>query len=321
MNSLKKLVCLGAIALSVLPIVAQAGEEGPLFIGSLLDSPGETLPKGHANIEPYLFWTNKNHAYDSSGNLQPATPRSKLSPTLIASYGLNDFMDIQTTIPYMIKYLKTHTHSGFSDISVQLGIQLFKTTEDNPLPSLRFTVQEVFPSGRAASLDPSDRGVDTLGGGSYATVLGLNFQKVNKVLGDHYLRTRWSFAYSIGYDTKVRGFSAFGGGIGANGTAHPGKQFSSDLGFEYSLTRHWVPTLDILYNYMGTTTFTGYAGLRRSGLPATAGGPSASIWSIAPALEYNFNEKLGVVGGVWFSLAGRNASKFTSAAFAINYFI
>ena len=40
--------------------------------------------------------------------------------------------------------------------------------------------------------------------------------------------------------------------------------------------------------------------------------------SIAPAIEYNINSRLGIIGGVHMSVAGRNGSAFVAPQIAVN---
>jgi len=71
--------------------------------------------------------------------------------------------------------------------------------------------------------------------------------------------------------------------------------------------------MDIVYNHFNKTRFTG-----KTILPNTR--PSAELFSIAPALEYNWNENIGIIGGTWLSLIGRNTASFTNAVIAFNIY-
>jgi hypothetical protein len=46
--------------------------------------------------------------------------------------------------------------------------------------------------------------------------------------------------------------------------------------------------------------------------------PSRSVYSVAPAVEYNFNDRFGIVAGVQFSVAGRNNDAFVAPQVAFN---
>jgi hypothetical protein len=92
-----------------------------------------------------------------------------------------------------------------------------------------------------------------------------------------------------------------------------GSSYSADFGYEFSFTQRWVFALDVVYNYNQKTTFSGRSG----GSPV--GGPFSDELSLAPAIEYNVNENLGFLGGVWFSVWGRNSLDFVSGIVSFTY--
>ena len=70
--------------------------------------------------------------------------------------------------------------------------------------------------------------------------------------------------------------------------------------------------------YADRTKFSGKRGRDQDGNPAEIGSGSSDVLSLAPALEWNFTENLGIIGGVWFSLTGRNSEDFISYVFSVN---
>ena len=77
--------------------------------------------------------------------------------------------------------------------------------------------------------------------------------------------------------------------------------------------------MDLAYFTTNKTTFSGTAGTTAAGLPATTGGPSSDQLSVAPAVEYNATSNLGFIGGVWFSVWGRNSNAFVSGILSLVY--
>jgi hypothetical protein len=75
------------------------------------------------------------------------------------------------------------------------------------------------------------------------------------------------------------------------------------------------------------TRFRGNPGIDQSAsadsnasLLAATNEREASIqYSLAPAIEYNWSEKLGLIAGCWLTIAGKNSRKFTSGVIALNY--
>ena len=143
----------------------------------------------------------------------------------------------------------------------------------------------------------------------------------------------------------VKGINAYGGAKDTKGKIYPGNQFLQVLGLELSLTQRWALALDILNIYGNKTRFTGKKGTGATGsgspnnpgdfnpiIPVNpfqtlipvplvvVGGPSFNQFSLAPALEYNWNNNLGIIGGAWFTVAGRNTADFVQWVIAFNLY-
>lgn len=281
----------------------------PWFTGPLIAPAGRTMPPGYFNFEPYGFYT-----------VYPAGFRN-LEGIPVLTAGVWDFLDLQTAIPIDYSWVN-HTSAndwGVGDYIIGVGIQVLKQKEDSLIPDLRVTIQEIFPTGKFDNLDPNKLGTDQTGFGAYQTLLGFNFQRLTALPKDHFLRTRFSFLMSKASKVHVEGLSVFGGSPGTSGTVDPGKVFSFDLAFEYSLTQNWVPVFEVLHVTNDTSAFSGNPGFTPSGAAERVGGGGGYQTSLAPALEYNFNENLGIIGGLWFSINGPSAAAFKAYTIAINY--
>ncbi len=293
----------------------------PWFTGPLLAPAGQTVPEGHINIEPYFFATDDYGFFNSQWrNTHTPTART-YSPTMIVSYGLTSFMDIQLSVPYNINTNQGVTTGNFGDIGLGLGFQLIKDSPNHWYPGLRLAVNETLPSGIYENLDPTRNGTDATGAGAYQTSISANFQKLYKLNNGHYLNTRLSLTETLPANVDVQGINAFGGDSTTNGRLRLGNVFNADLGLEYALTRHWVPALDVVFTANSASNFTNFVTRPSStGLPAPVGYESGDLVSVAPALEYNFNEHIGVIAGSWFSVRGRNKPSFVSAVAALNFY-
>ncbi|ARG96210.1 hypothetical protein [Legionella micdadei] len=281
---------------------------GPWWTGPLLAPAGKTIPAGHFNFEPYGFYTT-----------YPAHFKNiEIVPILTA--GLTDFLDLQTALPYDYSWVDHQHASEIADYSLALGIQLLRQKEKSWVPDLRVTIQEIFPTGRFENLDPRKLGTEQTGIGSYITSFGFNFQKLWELRNQHYLRGRLSLVAAFPGSSSVHGINAFGGTDLTEGSVHPGNIYSADLAFEYSLTQHWAPVFEVLYVHSSNTGFSGNPGFTPGGTLASIGGAGGDSVSLAPALEFNFTSSLGIIGGIWFSVTGPHASKFTTGAIAVNYF-
>lgn len=118
---------------------------------------------------------------------------------------------------------------------------------------------------------------------------------------------------------NVRGGNAYGGGFGTDGRVHPGATVNVVVAAEYTLTRHWVLAFDVGYFHVGATRFSGTTGVDATGAQAVTGKGAGDLLSLAPAVEYNFTEQLGVIVGPWFSVAARHMSHFVGMVAAANF--
>lgn len=291
---------------------------GPWYTGPLLAPSGHTIPKGHTNLETYLFYNDNDGVYDKHWKLThtPANISTIINP--IFSHGLTDRMDIQFILPYTFNRFRGSSSHKVSDTAVTLGYQVLEQKDSKWRPDLRFTIQETLPTGQYEHLSPFANGTDASGIGSYQTALALNFQHLKPFNDTIYLRTRLSLAYMHANDVRLRGFNTFGGGLDTDATLDPGDLVSIDLAGELSLTQHWVAVLEGYAANRQATTFRGNPGTTAAGLPAPLGHGTVDQITYAPAIEYNFNENIGLIGGVWKSATGKDTGDFTSYVLALN---
>lgn len=309
----------GLLMLSLAATTANALQ--PWFTGPILAPAGKTIPKGHWDFEPYVFYTDSFAIYDSHRRVVKVPDTHTLNFNPLVFYGLTDWMDFQGSFPLNHNVKNQQSGNGVGDIALTLGFQFMDEQAGTIKPALRVTIGQSFPTGKYENLNPVRQGTDSNGSGSYQTVLAANFQKMVQLANEHNLRGRLSFSYTFAQSTSVRGFNSYGGGFGTNGRIRPGNQFQADFALEYQLTQNWVPVFEVNYNTVNRSHFTGMPGLTPAGTVATVGHGETDQLSFAPALEYNFNENAGLIGGVWFSAKGRNASDFVSGVVAFNYFV
>jgi len=294
--------------LFVLLFLTKTAIAAPWFTGPLLAAAGKTIPAGHFNFEPYGFYTEYRQGFRN------------LEGVPIITAGINSFMDVQASIPYDYSWAHGRHGNGIGDFTIGLGFQALRQKEGSWLPDVRFLVQESVPTGRFENLDPNKFGTDQTGTGVYVTTLGLNFQKLFTLKNDHYLRTRLNFVASFPGSGNIEGVNTFGGNEFTSGKIRPGNGYSVDLAAEYVLTQHWVPVMEVVYSHSDSSNFSGNPGFTPAGDAGVVGGAGGDSASLAPAIEYNFNSNLGIIGGVWFSVTGPHLAKFTSTAIAVNYF-
>lgn len=287
----------------------------PFYTGPLLAPSANVIPKGHVNVQPYLFWTKTYGAYSRTWH-QTHIPRSSvtLEPVVIAQYGMTQFMDINLNVHAFYQRKGDQQDFNYGDTSLTCGFQLLQDFLHNPLPACVVEVGMIFPTGKYQKRDLRKNGTDITGAGTYSTTFSLNFQKnFNRVfrqtldpLNYHPFLFRWSFGYEINSNVSVEGINAYGGSPSTKGRVKPGNTFITVFAWEYSFTEQWVFATDWQYECTPKSTFSGNNG----GVPV--GTPASQSWSVAPAIEYNITSKMGALAGVWFSFAGRNSSQFVT---------
>ncbi|STX29330.1 Fe-S protein [Legionella beliardensis] len=302
-------------------IYGLAAADGPWYTGPLLAPAGHTIPKGHTNFEPYAFITDNDGIFNRYWRLTHVPHSNSVVGNPIFTHGLTDSMDIQYSLPYSYNRQKSREYEHISDVSAILGYQLIEQGKSKWRPDLRVTLQEIFPTGKYKGLNPLNNGIDATGLGSYQTGVNLNFQHRLQFSEINYLRTRLSIAYLVPLDVNLRGITSFGGNPDTFGRIDPGNMFSIDLAGEFNLTQNWVAVMEGYYATRQGTKFRGYPGFNSKGNAETIGHGLVEEITLAPAIEYNFNENVGIIGGYWFSLTGRDTVDFKSIVIALNIFM
>jgi len=87
------------------------------------------------------------------------------------------------------------------------------------------------------------------------------------------------------------------------------------LGMEYSLTKKWVPAFDF------TATNSGRATVVNNTLVTSAKGSGSQVYTVDPALEYNFTGNTGIIFGAEVSIAGTTkGDRYIAPQIALQWF-
>lgn len=289
----------------------------PWYTGPLLTPSAHIVPPGYFNIQPYIFYTNNYGKFSESGKSHDIPNLNSFNPQVIFQFGVLDWMAGILTGQWERNTQLGKSGANWGDTSLTLGFQLLP--EGPYRPALLFSVGETFPTGKYQHLNPRKIGLDATGAGSYQTKLSLNISKVVWWVATHPMNFRLSLNYNVPAPVSVKGLNAYGGVPATHGKVHLGQGFQGDFGYEYSFTRRWVFALDAVYTYNAKNTFSGHRGTVSPGVPAVVGGPFNDQLSFAPAIEYNTSENFGILGGVWFTVWGRNSFNFISGVFSVEY--
>jgi len=283
----------------------------PWMTGPLLTPSGRTENPGHVKFQPYFNTLVSIGDYDDNWHAHSTPNFYSEQIQVLVKTGINSFLDFQ--IAPSVFYNETEGRHSFNvgDIPFGFNIQLRSFSKLGSGPGLKLGLSAHIPAGKYRNLRPNLLRTDMTGTGCWFPGAYIVLSDIWHIYGVHYIKLRSALLYSLGVPVHLKGFNFYGGDLFTNGTAHPGNygRFTSSL--EYSLTQRWVLACDFQYTHHNRDRFSGKTS-------AYVGRPSSDVISIAPAIEYNWNRDLGIIGGVWFSLAGRNTRQFINNIIYIN---
>jgi hypothetical protein len=294
------------------------------WTGPLLAATASTLPQGHFYFEPYLFDLIPYEGFDAHGNAHSVHHSHHIGSQSYVNYGLADRFTVGL-IPrfgYMLAAEGSPSSSGVQvgDLTLQAQYRLAKFQPGDWTPTISFNLQETLPTGR---YDRLDRLANGLGSGAFATTPSIYSQTYFWLPNARILRTRLDLSYSIPNRVSVEDLSIYGTSLGFRGHAIPGNSAFADLAFEYSATSNWVPALDIWYERDSTTRVFGTIPTPLTPLSAGSySSESGSGWEliVAPAIEYNWSARVGIIVGARVIVAGKNETATLAPVVAFSYF-
>jgi hypothetical protein len=310
------------IAASAVAAAAEQSREDAWWTGPLLAPNAATLPQGHLLFEPYLFNVITNGYFDASG-ARHSTPRDQeIGSQSYVLYGLTDRVSAGFIPRFAYNVPAGEANSsgvGFGDLTLQVAYGLSRFRDGERTPDLSVVVQETLPTGR---YDRLTRQADGFGAGAYTTALALYAQHYFWMPNGRILRARLDVTYAVSSSVSVSDRSVYGTPDGFSGRAYPGDAFTADAAGEYSLTRNWVLALDVVYQHNDSTRVSGTVPGTPTGAAAAvsyaqSSGSSYSI-AFAPAIEYNWNSRVGAILGVRIIEIGRNTPASITPAIALN---
>ena len=284
----------------------------PWYTGPLQTPGASMMPPGSGNIQPYLYVFDNYAKFDSERKSHKLSSHLiSVNPTVGFQFGMTPSTDIQlSNVQGFGNWQNGHSGGGFGDLNLQLGFLINK--ESRYAPAMRFVIKEVFPTGAYQHLNSNGLNLGATGAASYQSQFTFAMSKVMFWDYLHPVNARLAFSYVLPTSVTVRGFNNYGGGFGTRAKVHPGNTFNVDASIEISLTQRWVLATDFLYTATNRTRYSGFEGTTESGgseLASIGGGYNDNL-SLAPAIEYNWSPNLGILGGVWFSVYGRNSYNF-----------
>jgi len=289
------------------------------WTGPIIAAGAGTLPQGHFLIEPYVYDAIAYGRYGRNGDRKDIPDAHSYGSLTYLLYGLADRFTVGLIPTFGFNKAPDNESSGirFGDLTLQAQYRLTQFMPGEHVPTTSLVLQYSLPTGKYDRL--GDRPADGMGSGAPATTVALYSQYYFWLPTGRILRTRLNVSHTFSEDTAVHDVSVYGTPEGFQGRARPGKSYSITSSWEYSVTRNWVLALDVLYQRDESTKVRGTvrgAASQRFDLQQESG--SSRRLGIAPAVEFNWNEHVGVIVGARWFLDGRNAAASITPVAAVN---
>lgn len=320
-TALLALIGLAAAACAVGAEPARQSMDDAWWTGPLLAASPGPFPQGNALIEPYVFDAIPQAHYDQEGTRHSVPHENDFGSQSYLLYGFTNSISGGLIPRFAYDSWGPRSSSGLriGDLGLQAQYGLTKFREGSWIPTTALVLGETLPTGRYDRL--GSHPANGSGAGVYTTSVALYSQYLFWLPTGRILRTRLDLTYSISGSADIHDVSVYGTGAGFSGRARPGNGFLADAAWEYSVTHNWVLALDVLYEYDANTHVTGVNAGDLSALPVEMNSGAAHSVSLAPALEYNFNSRIGVIAGAKLTIAGRNTTQLIIPVAAINIVI
>ena len=285
------------------------------FTGPLV-APSPALSKaGQFVLEPYLSATLDTGRYSANGHQAGGSNQSRTFALFsLFEYGITDRLTIEVVPQINYAWNDTTTSRGIvaSDTPVDFKYRFVDQVVNTAIPSASVSLGIDFPSGPYDTLGSP---LEEIGTGVYYARQGAVLQWLFNTYGDHPLRIRlWGSAQEPLNDPTISDLSVYGTSAGFHGKAKAGMTATGGISPEYALNQRWVLAADIVRSYTGGSSVLG----ADAGAVFADREGSKANWSFAPAVEYNWSPRYGIIGGVQFSFAGHNTSSYVTPQLAVN---
>jgi hypothetical protein len=289
-------------------------EEAPWFAGTYLAQYAVNIEPCHLLVTPSFEISQIPGYYNEHSDLIHDRNLHLYTWILMLETGLTKKIDITLDLTGIYAHLNNRNAYHQGDTQVFLGFQVALEKKESWVPDLRVLLGGGFPTGKYDRLNPEFNLSDVTGTGAYEVWLIFVAQKTFYNRRNH--PYKWNINLTTIHPSEVstKGLSIYGGGPGVSGRAVPGERFIANLSYEYKFDKHWGWGIDLNYDYQNSSSF-----FTRKGISTFVGLPSFETFSLAPEIEYNFNEDATVEAGVWYSVFGRNTPAFFTGFVSFNF--
>lgn len=301
-----------ALDLAVKDIEFKDPQDVPWLQGPLLTPSGYLVKVGHFDVQPYYNLIFIPGVYGKDWDYKKLDKRTVQSLYLPLKVGLTQATDLLVSSSIISNHQNQQTATHLGDTIVGISFRLKEGDLIEGSPALRLSYRVLFPTGKYQHLNPKKAHVDATSEGAYWQVLTLSMTKLWQLTKKHFLEIRGAASYFYGPPLHVSGYNAYSTTLPLKAKVYNGNISIFSSSIQYNLSKRWGVSLDALYKHKNKTrlkTSNGYQNI-----------PSNENFSMAPSIGYGFNENIGLLGGVWFSVCGRNSAKFTQGVLSLNIY-
>ncbi|OAG76482.1 hypothetical protein Amal_02256 [Acetobacter malorum] len=302
---------------SLVSLSSHTAHAAQWYTGSLVSPSGAKSHAGDLGVEPYYTYSQPVGTFASNGTSHPLHPRQQtFSNSTLWKYGITDDISIQThtVVSYGWKHTAGHAHGPqFGDFPVDLIWRFLHPNPKRFIPDLNLFAGVVMPTGAYSRLRSTQDGTGT---GAYVFRVAVTSQSTYTLPGNHALRLRvWNWWRHALTSARLHDTTTYGTTQGFHGTGRPGMSGQTGFSLEYGINQRWVLAMDLARDWANGSHLKGWtaAGTRVNKISA-----ASTDWQIAPAVEYNWNPRWGVIAGAAVYYAGHNTGIKVAPQFAVN---
>ena len=290
-----------ALLCALVPLFVCSNElslQPPPFKGPLL-SPSPYFPgKGHQQYEIYSSWTSRNSRFDQDWHSKSIRHFDTFLGFTIFKFGLSSRLEIDITPEWLYNYSQGPHNWRLGDCHFAFAIKLM---EENPLanlgwPNIKLRLGTTIPFGKYDRLDPKKHLTDAGGLGTSDPSLALLLGKYLHITKNHWICMRAGYTFFFGTPVGIDGLSVYGDAERIGHTVHLGNRWEVNWGFEATLLGKFSLIGDLVASYKNSDHYSKLKHPSHSSL----------VFKVAPGLEYDFSEFIGILAGPAINFAGRN---------------
>lgn len=300
----------------------------PWFTGPLITPAVEVVPVGNYNVEPYIYFFAYTAGYNNKWERVNQSNLYALTLQCPSFVGVTEWMDIQFVPTVSWQWCENKHQMEMNDFVIMMDFALWTENPGSYMPNIKLSIGETFPTGRYRNLGSEQLGTDVGGKGSFQQNAVFEIGQTYHIRGQSWWDYRLALLYTYYVPVHVKGFNTYGGGSKCDGIIYPGQTLTTALGVEVSLDYHWVLACDFVATWTEHDRFSGNPGFAegdkkvpnrfRTTPNADVGQGPEFVFTLSPALEYNWNEVWGLIFGPYFTVTGKNTPIFYAGIIALD---